>query len=679
MKTAQAVKTKSIDSKRAQIAPVLIVDDDHLILNALEMTLKREDFPLLKAKNGSEAIEFLQNEEISTIICDLHMPDINGLDVLKKALELQPDAVRIVLTGVNDLKTLSDLINIAQVSQFILKPWDHNQLIRSVEDATKRYNLLHENIELQEALEKSHKNLTKELQLGGLIHQSLLLGEAPSGLEGIEIKVTTLPSKAVDGDFFAFYQPAPHTIDVVLADVMGKGLPAAMVGTAVKSHLTRFAIPYCRSITYTKESGWEKLMLPLKEIMHHVSDEMSQTLIDLDYFVSMSYGRFNMVTKSFAFVDCGSTKPIHFHWKNKTSSLLKGDNFPLGVVQNDEYHSKSVDFEIGDLFIFYSDGVTEARKENGELFGIERLLDLVHKNAELAPEKLVEKIKFELKEFSQKNYFDDDVTIIIVKITEDQAKIKPVDKRSSQFRSDLSQLPAVRDFVHRLCIEAPGDSERLSMQMQLTLDELFTNIVEHGHEDTHGVIQLSGYLGSEQIFFEVDDQGFPFDPKEIQEPSFVGDKYGGFGLYIVKEISDEVCYIPQNQQDGWNHTRITKKFFPEEDTMNFTHNVADNVLTITLEGENLDAKEAPNFKQQVIDLIGNTEANRVLLDLHHLNFIDSSGLGCFLSLLRALNSRGGELKIAGMTKPIRTVFELVCMHKVFEIYNSKDEAMRSFQ
>ena len=101
-------------------------------------------------------------------------------------------------------------------------------------------------------------------------------------------------------------------------------------------------------------------------------------------------------------------------------------------------------------------------------------------------------------------------------------------------------------------------------------------------------------------------------------------------------------------------------------------------LIITPERESLDAHDAPEFKEKVIDLIEANSLIRVVFDLHQMQFIDSSGLGSFLSVLRVLHSHGGELKLACMNKPVRTMFELVSMHKIFEIFNTKEDAIRSF-
>jgi len=92
--------------------------------------------------------------------------------------------------------------------------------------------------------------------------------------------------------------------------------------------------------------------------------------------------------------------------------------------------------------------------------------------------------------------------------------------------------------------------------------------------------------------------------------------------------------------------------------------------------EELDASNAADFKRDVGPVL---EANtKLVLDLSRLRFVDSSGLGAFISCLRKLNAKGGDLKLCGMSKQVRAVFELVRMHRIFEIYGTQEEAVRAF-
>ena len=102
----------------------------------------------------------------------------------------------------------------------------------------------------------------------------------------------------------------------------------------------------------------------------------------------------------------------------------------------------------------------------------------------------------------------------------------------------------------------------------------------------------------------------------------------------------------------------------------------DDIAIATVPGEDLDAGNAADFKRDMAPLI---DANsKVVLDLSRLRFVDSSGLGAFISCLRKLNAKGGDLKLCGLSQPVRAVFELVRMHRVFEILDTREHAVQAF-
>src|ERR1700690_2879272 len=91
----------------------------------------------------------------------------------------------------------------------------------------------------------------------------------------------------------------------------------------------------------------------------------------------------------------------------------------------------------------------------------------------------------------------------------------------------------------------------------------------------------------------------------------------------------------------------------------------------------LDASNSADFKRDVAPLLEST--TKLVFDLSRLRFVDSSGLGAFISCLRKLNAKGGDLKLCGMSKQVRGVFELVRMHRVFDILGTKEDAIRAFE
>lgn len=104
---------------------------------------------------------------------------------------------------------------------------------------------------------------------------------------------------------------------------------------------------------------------------------------------------------------------------------------------------------------------------------------------------------------------------------------------------------------------------------------------------------------------------------------------------------------------------------------------ANDVAIVAIPTAELDAGNSAEFKRDIAPVLD--AQMKVVFDLTKLRFIDSSGLGAFISCLRKLNEKKGDLKLCGMSKQVRAVFELVRMHRVFDIYGTRDEAVRAFQ
>lgn len=123
---------------------------------------------------------------------------------------------------------------------------------------------------------------------------------------------------------------------------------------------------------------------------------------------------------------------------------------------------------------------------------------------------------------------------------------------------------------------------------------------------------------------------------------------------------------------------VLKIFDRDKKFMQLNHTLSNDVLIITPEIPHLDAKQAAEFKEKVIQLIKENEMSHVVLDLSQVQFIDSSGLGSFLSILRLLHAQGGDLKLARVHRSIKTMFELVAMNKIFDIHDQMEDAITAF-
>lgn len=112
--------------------------------------------------------------------------------------------------------------------------------------------------------------------------------------------------------------------------------------------------------------------------------------------------------------------------------------------------------------------------------------------------------------------------------------------------------------------------------------------------------------------------------------------------------------------------------------VNVSHAIRGNVLEINFKDANCDAMNSPALKKKILELIDKTGCSKIVFDLSCVQFIDSSGLGLFLSIQRALYKNGGKLKISRLNQPVKTVFEIVSMDRIFEIFPTVDEAVKSF-
>jgi len=140
---------------------LLIVDDQKEILNSLKRIFQRE-YEVHTALNGKLALEIMENHSISVILSDQRMPEMDGVTFLKEALKIQPDTIRIMITGYADIEASIKAVNDAKIYQYVSKPFEPDDLKLVVKNAIEKYNLIIKNIELQKQLIKQNVLLEQE-------------------------------------------------------------------------------------------------------------------------------------------------------------------------------------------------------------------------------------------------------------------------------------------------------------------------------------------------------------------------------------------------------------------------------------------------------------------------------------------------------------------------------------
>ena len=404
--------------------------------------------------------------------------------------------------------------------------------------------------ERKRAQEELARAREQEVEIGFKIQQTLLLDQPPSDVPGVRVAALTIPSQRIDGDFYDFFNHRDTCLDVIVGDVMGKGIPAALLGAATKSH---FLQALSRLISLSDPGT---LPEP-KEIVTLAHSEMVRRLIELESFVTVCYARFDLVRRLLTIVDCGHTTTIHYQARTGASRLLQGENLPLGVSEQEIYDEITAEIEPGDVLLFYSDGLTETRNDAGELFGIERLADCVSRHGQLEPRELIERIRLAAVAFANAERFGDDLTCVAVRIAEREL---PLVGFEIEIATDLKELGRARAFVREVCgkIQDPAPSEETVQQLELAVTEAASNVMRHayaGRPDRR--IQIDVDVFADRIVLRLHHLGQSFDPDAVKPPAFDGSRDGGFGLYIITQSVDEVRYHRDDR--GRNCISMVKK------------------------------------------------------------------------------------------------------------------------
>lgn len=236
-----------------------------------------------------------------------------------------------------------------------------------------------------------------ELQIAINIQKSFLPKEIPR-LKNFDLDALTIPAMEVGGDFYDFIPVSNEEIGLVIADVSGKSVPAALFMAS------------SRSIIRAKATGNAGAGSIINDVNQLITAEAESGM-----FVTLFYSTLNCKEKTLTYVNAGHNPPILYRAKTGDIRALKTKGMAIGVIDDVKFEEKEIKLETNDIVIFYTDGVTEAINDKEEQFGKDRLFDLLKENKDLSSEKMVRKIIEKIEEFSRKRAQFDDITLMILK------------------------------------------------------------------------------------------------------------------------------------------------------------------------------------------------------------------------------------------------------------------------
>ena len=250
-------------------------------------------------------------------------------------------------------------------------------------------------ISYAELLEK--ERISQELELASSIQKQIL----PKGFErikGMDIATYFSPAKEVGGDYYDL-SLKNNNLSITIADVSGKGVPAAFLMALSRSML--------KTINYVSEyTPAEELNLFNKIVYSDITEDMFITVMNAEY---------DLETSLFTYSSAGHNPLVVYRKESDSVELYGTKGVAIGFIQDYNYRKNSFEVKSGDIIIFYTDGIVESENKNRELFGTQRLLDIVYENKHLSAKELKEKILEGIEDFRKEYAQTDDITFVILK------------------------------------------------------------------------------------------------------------------------------------------------------------------------------------------------------------------------------------------------------------------------
>ena len=266
-----------------------------------------------------------------------------------------------------------------------------------------------ENARLYETIRANELRLEKEIRFAQRVQAALLPTDLPKRMKQVDVAARFEPARELGGDLYDFLTPEPNTLVIAVGDVSGKGVPAALYG-AFAGELVRSRTDRRR---YTADrSGPATVLASMNTILYERQLE--------EYYCTLLYTVFDFTRRTVTLSNAGLPFPIRKRLGHSPGGEPAGQvelpGVPLGLFSGSNYDEVVLDLKAGDLFVFCSDGVTEASDLLMREFGSERLLEVVNRNYDRPAREIVEAIFTATNEFRGEMPPNDDTTAVVVKI-----------------------------------------------------------------------------------------------------------------------------------------------------------------------------------------------------------------------------------------------------------------------
>ena len=378
---------------------------------------------------------------------------------------------------------------------------------------------------------KEKERIGTELRLASSIQEKSLPNIFPPYPDRREFDLfaSMKPAKEVGGDFYDFYLIDDDHICLVMADVSGKGIPAALFMMVTKILINVYS--------YSLKNPGEILTAVNERICSNNKANM---------FITVWLGILEISTGKLVASNAGHEDPAICKKNGNFEIDKKKHGIPVGAMEDYEYKNYNLKLDYGDKLFLYTDGVPEATNNNDEMFGLDKMIDSLNKVKNCSCKDILVGVKCDVDKFVDDAIQFDDLTMLCFEYI---GKVKK-NKSKKTFNADVKELDNVLSFVHGI-IDGKVNN-KISMKLDVVIEEIFVNICNYAYEES-GFADIEVLLNKNKLSITFIDEGIPFNPLEKDEPdislSSEDRKVGGLGIFMVKKIMDNVEYKYENNKN----------------------------------------------------------------------------------------------------------------------------------
>lgn len=378
---------------------ILVVDDDPRNVRLLKRILTSAGYEVEEAYCGEDALEMALENPPDLVLLDVMMPGMDGYEVCRRLRE-NPKTVAVPIVMVTALSGRKEKTKALEygADDFITKPFERVEILARVRSSLRVKRLHDELMEANKRLEERNLLFETELFMARELQQALMAQEMPR-ICGVEFNYRYVPTFTVGGDFFFVQAVSESCLGLFISDVMGHGPQAAMVTAIIRTLLSSFL---------RDDPPPSRLLAQMNERFTAVMPESYSMM-----FASAAYIRLDARSGEMIFSNAGHPPPFLLRRsEGKIEMITTPNSIALGLERGSNYRDIALRLRSGDGIFMYTDGLFEVRNGSNEIFGLDRLRQLLKEGLTMPSDRLLDFVLDGVMSFAEVKHTDDDLTAL---------------------------------------------------------------------------------------------------------------------------------------------------------------------------------------------------------------------------------------------------------------------------